>query len=131
MLFTGWGTRDTHAGPSNLRYGFDNWIYGIVGYSGFVGEVGGERVKFGQGLLTASSSSASEVGDERARLDRSSKLEFLRSTNNNSWGVGFTEDGQLFGSTANGCPMVHLADPEPLLREGPRPVPGRAAERSR
>ena len=20
---------DTHAGPSNLRYGFDNWIYGI------------------------------------------------------------------------------------------------------
>ena len=26
VLFTGWGTGDTHAGPSNLRYGFDNWI---------------------------------------------------------------------------------------------------------
>src|SRR5205814_1241963 len=25
-LFRGWGTQDTHAGPSNLRYGFDNWI---------------------------------------------------------------------------------------------------------
>ena len=39
------------------------------------------------------------------------KLEFLRSTNNNSWGVAFSEDGQLFGSTANGCPLVHLAIP--------------------
>src|SRR5262249_19250842 len=27
VLFTGWGTGDTHAGPSNLRYGFDNWVY--------------------------------------------------------------------------------------------------------
>ena len=35
VLFTGWGTRDTHAGPSNLRYGFDNWIYGMCGYSGY------------------------------------------------------------------------------------------------
>ena len=31
MLFTGWSTADTHAGPSNLRYGLDNWLYGIVG----------------------------------------------------------------------------------------------------
>ncbi len=35
VLFTGWGTFDTHAGPSNLRYGPDNWLYSIVGYSGF------------------------------------------------------------------------------------------------
>ena len=49
-LFTGWGTRDTHAGPSNLRYGLDNWMYGIVGYSGFVGTVGGERHEFRQGI---------------------------------------------------------------------------------
>ena len=38
VLFTGWGTSDTHAGPSNLRYGFDNWIYGMVGYAGFNGD---------------------------------------------------------------------------------------------
>ena len=44
VLSHGWGTRDTHAGPSNLRYGFDNWIYGCVGYSGFDGEVGGRPV---------------------------------------------------------------------------------------
>ena len=47
VLFTGWGIRDTHAGPSNLRWGFDNWVWGIVGYSGFRGTVGGENVQFG------------------------------------------------------------------------------------
>ena len=35
VLITGWGTSDTHAGPSNLRYGFDNQVWGTVGYSGF------------------------------------------------------------------------------------------------
>jgi len=92
VLFTGWGTDDTHAGPSNLRWGFDNWIWGIVGYAGFKGEVGGERLRFGQGFY-------------RFRPD-GSKLEFIRSTNNNSWGVGFSEEGLVFGSTANGCPSV-------------------------
>jgi uncharacterized protein len=72
VLFSGWGTGDTHAGPSNLLYGFDNWIYGIVGYSAFRGTVGGEEVKFGSGFY-------------RFRPD-GSKLEFLRSTSNNSWG---------------------------------------------
>jgi putative membrane-bound dehydrogenase-like protein len=94
VLFTGWDTRDTHAGPSNLRYGFDNWIWGIDGYSGFRGTVGGERVEFRQGFF-------------RMRPD-GSKLEYIRSTNNNSWGVGFSEDGLVFGSTANGCPSVYM-----------------------
>jgi type 1 glutamine amidotransferase len=53
VLFTGWGTDDTHAGPSNLRYGFDNWVYGAIGYSGFKGTVGGQAVSFGQGLFTS------------------------------------------------------------------------------
>ncbi len=97
VLFTGWGTRDTHAGPSNLRYGFDNWIWGMVGYSGFSGTVGGERSRFGQGFF-------------RFKPD-GSKLEFLRSTNNNTWGLGFTEEGLVFGSTANGCPSVYLPVP--------------------
>ncbi len=110
VLFTGWGTQDTHAGPSNLHYGFDNWIYGSVGYSGFAGEVNGEHLRFGQGYyrfkverVAATRSGAGEL--------RVTKLEFLRSTNNNTWGLAFSEDGQIFGSTANGCPMVHLAIP--------------------
>jgi putative membrane-bound dehydrogenase-like protein len=97
ILFTGWGTGDTHAGPSNLRYGLDNWIYGIVGYSGFSGVVGGQRHRFIQGFF-------------RFKPD-GSQLEFLRSTTNNSWGVGFSEEGLLFGSTANGCPSVYMPIP--------------------
>ncbi len=97
VLFSGWGTGDTHAGPSNLRWGFDNWIYGIVGYSGFRGTVGDERHSFQQGFF-------------RFKPD-GAKLEFLRSTNNNSWGVGFSEEGLLFGSTANGNPSVYLPIP--------------------
>ena len=38
VLFTGFRTNDTHAGPSNLRYGLDNWIYAIIGYAGFSGQ---------------------------------------------------------------------------------------------
>jgi uncharacterized protein len=97
ILFSGWGTSDTHSGPSNLQYGFDNWIYGMVGYSGFNGTVGGEKLRFQQGMF-------------RFKPD-GSKLEFLASTSNNSWGLGFSEDGSLFGSTANGNPSVHLAIP--------------------
>jgi uncharacterized protein len=94
QLFTGWGTYDTHAGPSNLTWGLDGWVYGIVGYSGFKGRVGDEDLEFKQGFF-------------RFKPD-GSKLEFLRSTNNNSWGFGFSEEGVLFGSTANGNPSEHM-----------------------
>jgi putative membrane-bound dehydrogenase-like protein len=97
VLFTGWNTSDTHAGPSNLHYGPDNWFYGIVGYSGYRGTVGGELHRFKQGFY-------------RFKPD-GSKLEFLRNTSNNSWGVGFSEDGILFGSTANGNPSVYMPIP--------------------
>jgi len=97
VLFTGWSTGDTHAGPSNLNYGLDNWIYGMVGYSGFVGTVGDEKQSFRTGFY-------------RMKSD-GSKIEFLRNTNNNSWGVGLSEEGILFGSTANGNPSVHLPIP--------------------
>jgi len=97
VLFTGWGTNDTHAGPSNLRYGLDNWFYGMVGYSAFRGTVGGEQVQFRQGFY-------------RFKPD-GSKLEYLRATNNNSWGVGISEEGLLFGSTANGCASVFMPIP--------------------
>jgi putative membrane-bound dehydrogenase-like protein len=98
VLFTGWGTKDTHAGPSNLRYGFDNWIYGTVGYSGFDGDVGGEHLRFGAGPF-------------RFKPD-GSKLEYRGTTTNNTWGLSWTEDGNLIGSTANGDPAwyEHIAN---------------------
>ncbi|MFM1802567.1 MAG: hypothetical protein RJA81_1919, partial [Planctomycetota bacterium] len=94
---SGWGTRDTHAGPSNMNYGLDNWIYGILGYSGFEGKINGEPMKF-------------QTGFYRFRPD-GSRMEFLRNTSNNSWGVGISEEGVVFGSTANGNPSVHMAIP--------------------
>ena len=118
ILFTGWGTNDTHAGPSNLRYGFDNWIYGMVGYSGFAGTVAGEKLTFKQGMyrFKLGASLDRKVGDSTPTV---AKLEFLRSTNNNSWGLGFDETGELFGSTANNCVLVHM------------PIPNRYYERVR
>lgn len=96
-LFKGWGTQDTHAGPSNLRYGFDNWIWGTVGYSGFNGTVGGKQIRFGQGIY-------------RFKPDGSA-LEFIRSSNNNTWGLAFTEDNIVIGSTANGNASMYMPIP--------------------
>jgi putative membrane-bound dehydrogenase-like protein len=110
VLVTGWGTGDTHAGPSSLRYGFDNWIYGMVGYSAFNGTVAGERLNFRQGLYRFKLEKES-LPRERGEELKVTKLEFLRSTSNNSWGVGFTEEGLLFGSTANGCSNVFMPIP--------------------
>lgn len=97
VLFTGWNVGDTHAGPSNLNYGLDNWLYFMVGYSGFRGKVGGENLDFRTGFV-------------RMKPD-GSKMEFLRNTNNNSWGIGLSEEGILFGSTANGNPSEYMPIP--------------------
>ena len=97
VLFTGFGTFDTHAGPSNLRYGFDNWIWATIGYAGFEGEVGGKQHRFGQGIF-------------RFKPDGSA-LEFINQNTNNTWGLGFSEEGDLFTSTANNLHSVHVAIP--------------------
>ncbi len=110
ILFSGWSTGDTHAGPSNLHYGFDNWIYGSVGYAGFNGTVNGERLNFRQGFyrFKIEANPDRKGGGEPLKV---TKLEFLRSTTNNTWGLCFDEAGNLFGSTANGCPIVHMPIP--------------------
>ncbi|MEQ8767833.1 MAG: ThuA domain-containing protein [Planctomycetota bacterium] len=97
VILTGFGTGDTHAGPSNLRYGFDGWIWGTVGYSAFRGEVGGKSIRFGQGVF-------------RSRPDGSA-LEYLTSTSNNTWGLGFSEAFDVFASTANNEHSVTVALP--------------------
>jgi len=109
-LFRGWSTGDTHAGPSNLHYGFDNWVYGAVGYAGFNGTVGGERHSFRQGFyrFRVEREQGAEAPHSPLKV---TKLEFLRSTSNNTWGLCFDESGELFGSTANGCPLVHMPIP--------------------
>lgn len=87
VLIDGFKTYDTHAGVSNLQYGFDGWIYGTVGYAGFDGTVGGMAMKFDTGVFRF--------------LPDGSRLEFLGKTSNNTWGLGFTENFDVLGSTAN------------------------------
>ncbi len=101
ILFSGWSTRDTHAGPSNLQQGLDNWIYGIVGYAGFKGTIAGVEQNFRTGFYRFQLSPGADGPDVSA-------FEFLRNTNNNSWGVGISEEGLLFGSTANRNPSVFM-----------------------
>lgn len=97
-LISGWGKFDTHAGPSNLTYGHDNMIWGAVGYSGFEGQIDGQDFKFGQGFYRFQSNGKN--------------FEFLTRSSNNTWGLGLTEDFQVFGSTANNTHSVHLGIPD-------------------
>ncbi len=109
VLFSGFNTGDTHAGVSNLRYGFDNWIYATIGYAGFEGTVGGEQHKFATGLF-------------RFKSD-GSKLEFLQNTTNNTWGLGFTSDFDILGSTANGNPSWYHTFSKGIYEKAGLPQP--------
>jgi len=88
VLANGLGISDTHACTSHFRYGEDNWIYATVGYSGIAAKLADGSVhKSTQGVF-------------RFKSDLS-ELEVLQNTTNNTWGLGFTNDGDVMGSTAN------------------------------
>ncbi len=131
-LITGWAMGDTHGGVSNFQYGPDNWIWGMQGYNNSEPIINGQaQMRFRQGFWRfkvvagvaddsapafaldkqsgkpAEQASAS-FNDHTIRVDA---LEFMRATNNNTWGLGFSEEGYVFGSTANGCPSVHMPIP--------------------
>ena len=97
ILSTGWGQSDTHATLSNLQYGMDNYIWGVVGYSGFKGEINGKQFAFAQAAF-------------RFRPD-GSDFEVMTGSTNNTWGLGFSETFDVFGSTANNDPSFYMAIP--------------------
>src|SRR5207253_5819421 len=97
VVHTGWSLRDTHGEVSNMQYGLDNWVWAMQGYNPSRVTAGGETHQFRQGFF-------------RFKPD-GSKLEFLRSTDNNTWGLGLSEEGIVFGSTANRNPSVYLPIP--------------------
>ena len=105
VLFTGFGTGDTHAGPSNLHYGFDNWIYACIGYSGFKGKVGSDSLTFAQAFF-------------RFKPD-GSKMEHLTTTSNNTWGFDINEEGDIFGSTANNSHGWYMPIPHRNIWQAP------------
>ena len=97
VLATGLNINDTHASTSHFLYGLDNWIYATVGYSGVDVEINGKRHKFGQSVF-------------RFRPDLS-EFEHLQRTTNNTWGLGFSEEGDIIGSTANNNPSWIVSIP--------------------
>jgi putative membrane-bound dehydrogenase-like protein len=100
VLFDGFGIWDTHAGPSGLRYGPDNFIWGAVGYSGFENQFDDKLINFKMGVF---------------RFSRDGRyFEPWGQFNNNTWGLGINEEFEVFGSTANnnhccyvGIPLRH------------------------
>jgi putative membrane-bound dehydrogenase-like protein len=111
-LITGWGLGDTHGGVSNFRYGLDNWIWAMQGYNSstpkFNGQVG-QTFRQGFYRFKLSQTGPVEVTD----------VEFIRSSDNNTWGLGISEEGLIFGSTANSNPSMFM------------PIPNRYYERVR
>ena len=105
-ILAGWGIGDTHGQAGNLHYGYDNWLYGSVGYDGFDGEVGGKKVKF-------------TMGTYRFKADGSA-LEFLHQFTNNTWAHSTNQYGDQFGGTANGAPIFFGGIPHTVVPEGPR-----------
>ncbi|MEM7374053.1 MAG: PVC-type heme-binding CxxCH protein [Bacteroidota bacterium] len=97
VLFDGFGTWDTHAGPANLKYGTDNQIWGSVGYSGFENTFEGKQVNFTRGIYRFSRDAQS--------------FEPIGQFNNNTWGLGITQDFEIFGSTANNNHACYIGIP--------------------
>lgn len=99
VILSGWGKSDTHAQASNLRYGIDNMIWGVVGYSGYYnGKKGKDSLRFGQGVYRFA--------------PEGKNLEYLSSTSNNTWGLGFSEEFDVFISTANNTHSGFLGMPK-------------------
>lgn len=103
-LITGWALGDTHGGISNFRYSLDNWIWSMQGYNNSTPTVDGKKKQ------------TFRMGFWRFKLSNTdppkvTNLEFIRSSNNNTWGLGISEDGLVFGSTANHNPSMFVPIP--------------------
>ena len=111
VLFTGWGTMDTHAVTSNLRWGPDGWIYGSVGYSAGNVTSGDGKKQFGR----------IGAGLYRFRPDGSA-LEQISAGSCNTWGCEIAPDGEIFFSTATcGQPILHVVLPEKTISRAGMP----------
>jgi putative membrane-bound dehydrogenase-like protein len=117
VLFGTWNMRDTHGGPSNMQYGLDNWVWAMQGYNYSRLTVGGEQHQFRQGFFRFKVGVPALAGNgpagqpPKGGTPTAEKLEYVRSTNNNTWGLGISEEGIIFGSTANGNPSEYMPIP--------------------
>ncbi len=113
VLISGWTLGDTHGGVSNFQYGLDNHYWAMQGYNASRPKyAGGEHPGFRMGPFRFKTSH-----DEAQPVV--TDVEFIRSTTNNSWGLGTSEEGLIFASTANRAPSFFV------------PIPNRYYERVR
>lgn len=104
-LFNGLRTGDTHAGVSNFRRGSDNWIYATTGYSGIGGTIGNKPYDFSQALFRFKIDFPEKIAaGADGTMQEHVTLEVLQITTNNTWGLGFTNEFDIMGSTANANP---------------------------
>ncbi|MCA9436670.1 MAG: ThuA domain-containing protein, partial [Candidatus Omnitrophica bacterium] len=97
VLFTGFLKGDTHAVHSNFTLGLDNWIWATIGYTG-------AKIPLGDRMIDL------RLGIFRFKPD-GSDLEKITTTSNNTWGLGLSEEGNCFASTANNEHSVYMAIP--------------------
>lgn len=98
VVYRGWELGDTHGGVSNFQYGLDNWVWAMQGYNSSRPQHGDKTFQaFRQGFFRFN--------------PRDFDLEFVRPTDNNTWGLGISEEGLIFGSTANRNPSVFMPIP--------------------
>ena len=108
VLYTGFGTFDTHAVINNLRWGMDGWIYSAIGYSAGNPTSADGSKQFGR--VTA--------GIIRFKPDGSA-VEQVASGSCNTWGFDFAADGEAFYTTATcGEHFLHVVMPEKILSKG-------------
>ena len=106
-IMTGWDKNDTHFGPSNLQYGFNNKLWGVVG-SGYSGTTkDGKTLNFRTGVYNLNPDGTG--------------VDFLANTSNNTWGLGLTEDNNVFISTANNTHSAFYSMPARYMQ---RNLPG-------
>lgn len=99
IIYTGFSKGDTHGAVNSLRWGLDNWLYGMVGYN---------KAKVGAVTMT-------DAGIWRVRTD-TTRFEVVGYTaGGNAAGLGLMEDGQVFASSANGKHSQHAAIPGSLV----------------
>ena len=107
-LYTGLGTRDTHAVINNPRWGWDGWIYATHGYSaGEVTSADGSK-KFGN------------IGSGVVRFKADgSAFEQYSSRGGNTWGLHITGDNRFFWTQpTSGTLLSQVVLPEYALARG-------------
>ncbi|MBI1312883.1 c-type cytochrome [bacterium] len=103
VLISNWELGDTHGGVSNFRLGIDNWVYAMQGYNNSTPMIDGKpQQSFRMGFWRF------RLEDGKNGVPHVAEIEFLRSTDNNTWGLGISEEGLIFGSTANHNPSCFM-----------------------